>query len=177
MAVNTYWASKYFRDSNDAALQSIPRLQPGQLGVWDDTIVIAAATSGLGTLQAIAGDLLKIARMPAGHRVRQLEMYIGDIDSGTVLRMDFGITGNSDLLAAALDVDTAGGYVVPANADVLQSLNETTPSTDYDLLGTVTTAANGNVFTAATCYFRVTYYCASNGFSPSDGPAVVEGTQ
>lgn len=177
MAVNTYWATKYFRDSNNTALETIPPCQPGEMRVWEDTIVIAAATSGLGTLQAIVGDLLKIARMPGGHRPYKLEGYIGDIDSGTVLRMNFGTTANADLFAAALDIDTAGAISLPANADLLQSLNEATPSDPYDILGAVTTPANGNVFTAATCYFRLYYGAPANAFDPSDSPAAVTGNQ
>lgn len=177
MAVNTYWATKYFRDSNNVALQTIPVCRPGEMKVWEDTLVIAAATSGLGTLQAIANDLLKLARMPGGHYPIQLDFYAGDLDSGTVLRVDFGTTANPDLLAAALDIDTAGGYVMPAAADILQSLNEAVPSDPYDILGTITTAANGNVFTAATCYFRLTYAAPAGGFDPSDAPAAVTANQ
>lgn len=166
MPVATYYASKYFVDNN-TPLQTVPILKPGTVGVWEDTISLAA------NAQLIADDILKLVRLPGGHRPLRIEFHGPEWDSGAALRANFGTTANPDLFAAALDIDTAGGHILPAAADILQSLNEATPSSAYDVQIVVTTAASGNVAAAGTAYFRVWYCAAANVYDPSDSPAVV----
>lgn len=175
----SHYPNKYFRDANGEPTQTIPAAPaPGVMMFWDDELDLAS-----GAALAI-GDKLKLARMPANHLPYCVQGYIPEWDAGATLRVDFGFTDDADYLAAALDIDTAGVYTIPASLTPTTGMvggasTEMTaaPSAPYDLEGVLTAAATPAAATAGTMRYRLFYYRASPAFDPVDSPTVVAGTQ
>lgn len=179
MTVATHYPNKYFRDGNGVATGTIPVAPaPGVMMFWDDELDLAT-----GAQLAIA-DKLVLARMPGNHLPHHIEAYIPEWDAGAVLRVNFGFSDDPDYLAAALDVDAAGVYTIPASLTPTTGMvggasTEMTsaPSAPYDLEGVLTAAADPATATAGTMRYRLFYFRTSPAYDSVDGPAVVAGTQ
>lgn len=174
MAVVTYYANKYFRDASNVAQQELPLCQPGELKTFEDAVVIASGG------QLIVSDLIKFARMPAGHKPVRMEMWVSaDIDSGSSLAFDVGTTAYASQLAAAVSFGgSAVGLVFPTGVPLIYNLTAATPDAAYDILATLTGAAGSNAAAAAaTLTFRLFYTNPGTAYDPADGPSAVLGTQ
>ena len=177
MAVVTQYASKYFRDSNNVSEQVLPLCQPGEIKVFEDYVSIASGA------QLAANDLIKLARLAAGHRPVRLEYFINaDIESNSGLVMDVGTSNDQDLLASGVSPTAAAtpvGYVAPTTVPLIRSMNDVAaPTSPYDVQFTVTTGATGSAAANATIiYFRLFYTCPATAYDGTNSPAAVAGTQ
>lgn len=132
------------------------------------TVVIAAALASADTITPV--------RMPADHRILSFGAYSPDLDSGA-LTFEIGYTGNANGIATSATLGAAAGVQVypGASTSTGEHLSDAAaPTDDYDILMDPTVAATGGTGTISGF---VLYTMDSLEYDPTDGPAVVAGTQ
>lgn len=158
-----YNGSKYFSD------QPVPTCsEPGVVRCHVDTVSITTALT--------TSDVVKLARMPANHRVIAITIGSTDMDSGTTITWNIGTTANDGAFAAALVMGQAAANLVHqlplagATSGLLTFFTDAVPSTDYDVLAEL---AAGPATTTGTVYVHIWYTADYGVRDPTNSPAVV----
>lgn len=90
----------------------------GDLGTGGDiTVPFSFATSGLATPHIlVAGDLIKLVKIPKGAVITDWQIHFPDIDGGANLLLDLGlVTTGADCFLADSTIGQAGGTASPTN--------------------------------------------------------------